>query len=593
MGLLLRVGFTHSALSPTTTMSLADRLERVFFWLSGAAADTLESCPAWERRKYVAFGATVLVPSSFALIAAAYAISTLTDDWRIIAPVSVVWAFIILTVDRALLATYRAYQSFARKLSQFSLRIVVAALMGMTIAHPMALLLFRDTINSVIEEDRQKEIDAARAKGLDARKAVETRVPIVEKEIATAREKWNETFSAKFLEGEENKAGLPMTEDQKKAQTELENQITEATAALRQQVAALDQQITTEDAANKKLAAELNFWQTEFEKEVNGQRSGIIGLGPRAKSIQDDQLAWRRLEARRLAGVLESLTAQRSALNADIDAATRLTTDTFNAKAADLAARQKAEQTRLEALRVQVQQQQADQFVEQQNGIRGTLQKQIDAQLEQLKGLHEEVTRLANDEEARVAAIRAEPRKDILTQTLALHRLFEKGNEGGRFAFWAYVILTLLFMLVDTIPLVVKFFSKPGPYDTLLDLDEVRFDRERRTFLESFNRYMDGLTSGPFLHLTRNKPLEAALIEGVDRSRVAKEFLEHLLDLEKSFEEKVRIERERIAADTMGERTGEKIAMLEEMVQAFYADLRQRMEVFFSADAARRVASRS
>lgn len=574
-------------------MSLVDRLERVLFWLSGAAPDTLESCPAWERRKYAAFGATVLVPSSFALIAAAYAISTLTDDWRVIAPVAIVWSFIILTVDRALLATYRAYQSFFRKLSQFSLRIVVAALMGMTIAHPMALLLFRDTINSVIEEDRQKEIDAARAKGLDARKAVEARVPMVEKEIATAREKWNETFSAKFLEGEENKTGLPMTEDQKKAQTELENQIAEATAALRQQAATLDQQITTEDAANKKLAAELNFWQTEFEKEVNGQRSGIIGLGPRAKSIQDDQLAWRRLEAKRLGGVLESLTAQRTALNGDIDAATRLTTDNFNAKAADLAARQKAEQARLEALRVQVQQQQADQFVEQQNGIRGTLQKQIDAQLEQLKGLHEEVTRLANDEEARVAAIRAEPRKDILTQTLALHRLFEKGNEGGQFAFWAYVTLTLLFMLVDTIPLVVKFFSKPGPYDTLLDLDEVRFDRERKTFLESFHRYMDGLTSGPFLHLTRNKPLEAALIEGVDRSRVAKEFLEHLLDLEKSFEEKVRIERERIAADSMSERTTEKIAMLEEMVQAFYADLRQRMEVFFNAEAARRVASRS
>lgn len=574
-------------------MSLLDRLERVFFWLSGAATDTLESCPAWERRKYVAFGATVLVPSSFALIAAAYAISTLTDNWWVIAPVSIVWSFIILTVDRALLATYRAYQSFARKLAQFSLRIVVAALMGMTIAHPMALLLFRDTINSVVEEDRQKEIDAERAKGLEARKAVEARIPVVEKEIATARTSWNETFSAKFLEGEENKNGAPMTEDEKKAQAELEKQITEATAALKEQVTALEKQIATEDAGNKKLAAELNFWQTEFEKEVNGQRSGIIGLGPRAKSIQDDQLAWRRLESKRLAGVLESLTAQRTALNADIDATTRLTTDNFNAKAADLAAKRKAEQARLDALRVQVQQQQADQFVEQQNGIRGTLQKQIDAQLEQLKGLHEEVTRLANDEEARVAAIRAEPRKDILTQTLALHRLFEKGNEGGQFAFWAYVILTLLFMLVDTIPLVVKFFSKAGPYDTLLDLDEVRFDRERKTFLESFHRYMDGLTSGPFLHLTRNKPLEAALIEGVDRSRAAKEFLEHLLELEKSFEEKVRIERERIAAESMSGRANEKIAMLEEMVQAFYADLRQRMELFFSGDAARRVASRS
>jgi len=551
----------------------------------------LESCPAWERRKYSAFGATVLVPAAFALIAASYAISTLTSDWRVIAPVAIVWSFIILTVDRALLATYRAYQSFVRKMAQFALRIVVAALMGMTIAHPMALLLFRDTINSVVEADRQNEIDAERAKGLAARKAVEARLPVVEQEIASAREKWNETFSAKFLEGEENQGGKPMSEDEKKAQAALDKQITEATAALKDQVAALEKQILTEDAANKKLATELNFWQTEFEKEVNGQRSGILGLGPRAKSIQDDQLAWRRLESKRLAGVLESLTAQRTQLNADLDATARLVTDTFNAKAADLAAKQKAEEARLNALRVQVQQQHADQFVVQQNGLRGTLQKQIDAQLEQLKGLHSEVERLAQDETTRVAGIRAELRKDILTQTLALHRLFEDGNQGGQFAYWAYIILTLLFMLVDTIPLVVKFFSKPGPYDTLLDLDEVRYDRERKSFLTSFHRYMDGLTSGPFLHLTRNKPLEAALIEGVDRSRAAKEFLEHLLELEKSFEEKVRIERERIASETVSERATQKIALLEEMVQAFYTDLRGRMEQFFNPETVRRAAT--
>ena len=49
-------------------------------------------------------------------------------------------------------------------------------------------------------------------------------------------------------------------------------------------------------------------------------------------------------------------------------------------------------------------------------------------------------------------ALRAEPRRDILTQTLALHALFQAGNEGGQFAFYTYVILTLLFMLVVTIP---------------------------------------------------------------------------------------------------------------------------------------------
>jgi len=37
----------------------------MFFWLSGAGTETLEQCPNWEQRKYVAFGATVLVPCAF------------------------------------------------------------------------------------------------------------------------------------------------------------------------------------------------------------------------------------------------------------------------------------------------------------------------------------------------------------------------------------------------------------------------------------------------------------------------------------------------------------------------------------------------
>ncbi len=574
-------------------MSLIDRLERVFFWLSGAATDTLESCPAWERRKYVAFGATVLVPSAFALLASAYAVSTLTTDWRVIAVVALVWAFIILTVDRALLATYRAYQSIFRKAAQFGLRIVVAALMGVTISHPITLMLFRDTIQSVVEKDRQAEIDAARTKAAGQKKEVEARIPAVEAEIAKARERWNETFNAKFLDSQTDGKGKPLTDEEKAAKTALEQKIAEATEAQHTQLTALEKQISEQEAANTKLAAELNQWQTDFEREVNGQRSGIVGLGPRAKSIQEDQLAWRRLESKRLAGVLEGLTAQRTQLLADIDAATANTTSVFNAKLAQDAARAKMEQERLDGLKRQVQQQQADHFVEQQDGIRGTLQKQIDAQLAQLKNLQDEIVSLNVDQDTRVAALRAEPRRDILTQTLALHRLFEQGGQGGQFALAAYLVLTALFMLVDTIPLVVKFFSKPGPYDTLLDLDEVRFDRERKSFLQSFHRYMDELSSGRMLHLTRNKPLEAALIEGVDRSRAAKEFLEQLLDLEKAFEEKVRIERERIADERTSEKATEKLAMLENMMQSFYGDLRLRMEHFFSDDAARHAASRT
>ena len=122
--------------------------KHLFFWLSGAGSDTLERCPDWEQRKYVAFGATVLVPTVFALIASAYAVSTLTSSVPVILAVALVWSFIILSIDRALLASYRPFQPFHRKAGQFFMRFVVALLMGVTIAHPLVLLLFRDTITT-------------------------------------------------------------------------------------------------------------------------------------------------------------------------------------------------------------------------------------------------------------------------------------------------------------------------------------------------------------------------------------------------------------------------------------------------------------
>lgn len=564
-------------------MSLLDRLERVFFWLSGASSDNLDNCPAWERRKYVAFGATVLVPCTFAAIACAYALSTLTDNVGVIAGVSMVWAFIILTVDRAMLATYRAYQNIFRKLSQFSLRIVVAALMGITISHPLTLLLFRDTITSEVEKDRQVEIEGVRTQSAEQKALVEARIKPLETEIAKQRDAWNASFTASFLDENGKPVEKPLTADEQKAKTEREAKIAEAVTPGKLRLEAQDVEMAKISADYQKIAAELNQWQTEFEKEVNGQRSGIVGLGPRAKSIQEDQLAWRRAESTRLSGLLDTLTKNRVTLVAEIKAAEDGVNAALDAKAADEASKLKAEEARIQALKQQVQQQQADAFVGQQNSIRETLKAQIDGLLAQLQGLNDEIVRLGKDEETRIEAIRAEPRKDILTQTLALHRLFERGAEGGQFAFTAYLVLSALFMLVDTIPLVVKFFSAPGPYDTLVDCDEVKYARERMAFLKSFDRYMKQLVDSPFLHITQNRPLERALIEGVDRSRAAKAFLEHLMDLEQAFQEKVRLERERMAAGGVSA----KAEMLEEMAATFYADLRGRMESFFKDDGRR------
>lgn len=561
--------------------------KHIFFWLSGAGAETLDQCPNWEQRKYVAFGATVLVPTVFAFIACAYAVSTLTNDWRVIVPVALAWGFIILTIDRALLATYRSFQRFHRKMGQFFLRLIVAALMGITISHPLTLLLFQDTVHSVIEEERDVEIAQVRAEATEDKDAVDQKIAALEGEITAQRERWDKTFQAEFLV-EDTLAGEadPTADLDPETRAEMEAKLAEDTAPVVAKLEAADQQFTDQTATYEKLQTELDHWQREFEREINGQRSGIVGEGPRARSIRDDQLSWRRDEAKRIGEVLAFLTEQRNAYTADKKAIEDRIKEEYVAIAAQKADRVKAERQRIAGLKQQVQQEQASQFVEQQNSIRGTIAAQIDTRLAELDRLQGEISKLSDDERERIASIKAEPRRDILTQTLALHSLFESGEEGGQFALIAYGVLALLFMLVDTIPLIVKFFSKPGPYDALVDCEEVRFDRERETFLQSYNRYMQELSAGRLLHLSpANKPLERSLIEGVDRSRAAKEFIEHLMDLEHSFEERITQERQALAAMAEAGKDSKSVraraAMLEEMAETFYDDLRSRMESFF------------
>lgn len=551
--------------------------KRAFFWLSGAGTETLERCPAWEQRKYVAFGATVLVPCAFAFIACAYALSTLTDKPGVIYPVAGVWAFIILTIDRALLAGYRPYLSIFRKMAQFSLRLVVAVLMGITIAHPLVLLLFRDTVSSVIETDRAAEIEVVRA-GFDSEKEkVRERIGGIDKSLAEQRLRWNESFQAKFIlqENDDASAAIPgLTAAQ---QTELKAATDEATTPFRARLEVVQKQTDELSPQYAKLQTELSFWQSEFERELNGQRSGLAGEGPRARSIRADQLEPRREETKRLGALLEHLTAEKASLQTQAREAEAGAIGLFETKLAEIELANKAEAERVAGLRQRVENDQAEQFVTQQNALRETIKQQIDSLLIELTRTQDELAAVGTEETVRLDAIRAEPRKDILTQTLALHHLFKAGEQGGQFAYYTYMILTLLFMLVDTIPLIVKFFTKPGPYDTLVDRDEMTFDTEHRAFRETRSRYMQQLTAGNHLAVTRNHQLEHALVDGVEHTRAAREFLDSLIEMERSFAEKMRTEEEHI-----GHHESDKRAAIEAIKKRFYDDLHHRLELFFT-----------
>ena len=521
------------------------------------------------------------MPTTFAFIACSYALSTIADSWAIILPVALIWSFIILVIDRALLATYRSYQGLHRKVSQFFLRFVVAILMGVTISHPLTLLLFKDTIESSIEEERAAEIEVVRKKAEVDKAAVEAKIVLVEEDLAARRADWKESLKSDFLLAEEDgdgpRAALPTDGLDEASKAELQKQIDHATAPNAERVAAIDTEIETVSGSFNKVQGEQDFWQREFEREVNGQRSGIVGLGPRARSIRDDQLAPRRAESKRLSDQLEHLTRERNGLRELIATTEKKVTEEF--LAAQVAIAQELEEKRefAEQLERKVKEAQTDSFVVQQNEVAKTIMDQINLRNEELERLQAEVAQVDTDKDAHVLAIQEEPRRDILTQTLALHGLFLSGEEGGEFALTAYLILAALFMLIDTIPIVVKFFSKPGPYDTLVDCEESRYDKERKAYLKSYDSYMSELSGSRLLTATKNKPLERALVDGVDRSRVAKEFIESMMELERAFEEKMAAERQRLLESGKDEiATAGHSAMLEEMAHRFYADMRQR-----------------
>lgn len=559
--------------NPTEHMKLG---KRFFFWLSGAASDVLEQCPEWEQRKYVSFGAAVLVPCAFAFLASAYAISTLTADTLVIYAVATVWALIILTIDRALLASYRPFMSLGRKVGQFSLRCGVAVLMGITIAHPLVLLLFRDTLEAVIERDRRAEVEQLQQGFSLRRDRLRAQGQELEAAVAAQRKQWEATYQATFLVKDEDVGAEAAAGMNLEQQAELKKAVTAATSAYVTRLREVDQQTLALTPQYQKLQTELGFWQAEFERELNGQRSGLAGEGPRARSVRADQLEPRREESRRLAGLLEHLATEKKTLESQIRATEAETMQVYEQKRQQQSLAQQAESERVSELKRKVQQDQATAFVTQQNALRETIKQQIDTRLQELATVQQALAALAEEEAAAVKRLLNEPRRDVLTQTLALHRLFESGKEGGDFARMTYLVLTLLFMLVDTIPLMVKFFTKAGPYDRLVDQDEQGYESKHRKFLQKNQRFLDQTSAANATLVTQDRRLGGALQRGVEHTQASAEFLQSMLEMERQFADALREEEKlRSAPDAF------QTQAVESVRQRYYAELQQRMEQFF------------
>ena len=124
------------------------------FLLSCAGADysTMAQCTPSEVRKYKIMGSCVLIPSVLAFFSGGYTMLLISQSKELALLFAPVWALIIFTLDRAVVASTRPGKVSLGVVGRILLSVIIA----FTISEPIILRLFSDAIEdkriSVVDE---------------------------------------------------------------------------------------------------------------------------------------------------------------------------------------------------------------------------------------------------------------------------------------------------------------------------------------------------------------------------------------------------------------------------------------------------------
>ncbi|MFT3704532.1 MAG: DUF4407 domain-containing protein [Agriterribacter sp.] len=144
--------------SPSNPQNNPTAWERVLWWMSAADPELMKDCGP-DRFRYSVIGYTVMATWLFATLAWGYFFSTLFDDSLIIIPAALFFGFVILTIDRGLLAGLNSTGGKNKWLS-LSLRLLLALTIGFFISQPVVLMLFEKDINAHMPVVKEKKITA-------------------------------------------------------------------------------------------------------------------------------------------------------------------------------------------------------------------------------------------------------------------------------------------------------------------------------------------------------------------------------------------------------------------------------------------------
>lgn len=131
---------------------------KFLWWCAGTHQPLLKEYPS-EHSKYAGLGGVILATFAMAALASGYAMYTVFGNVLVAIVFAIIWGLIIFNFDRLLVSTMRKYGVSKRKQWWMAIpRIVLALLIGLTIARPLEMKIFEKEINTKMIENLHKKM---------------------------------------------------------------------------------------------------------------------------------------------------------------------------------------------------------------------------------------------------------------------------------------------------------------------------------------------------------------------------------------------------------------------------------------------------
>ncbi|MDD2814397.1 MAG: DUF4407 domain-containing protein [Thiotrichaceae bacterium] len=395
-------------------------MRNFFLALSGTNREVLEQCGSAEKQKYTVVGLSVFIPAIMAFIAAHYIISTMTDNDIAIWLVSVFWALLIFLLDIGLLVTYRPDSK-----SLIIFRFFMAVCLGFVISHPLVLKIFDDEIQARINEKRIEEIKSIRQQHEEQRKILHSTLDQARKSQQAAID--NSSAELNKYEGSQvnqnDSSGTTLqTDDYKRLKSDFQAKIDGFRT---------EQKLKRQDIEKKRA---------DLADEVAGKgRTRKNGHGPVARSLETD--------IQRLSSEISQLDEQIGAIESKLNSLAASELQSIKKAEDDRREKMTATQIHLQEIRKQQ--------------LALALQKgnaQVNAENASIAQIETKLANLLSQENKAIKNIEENKLQGVLVKTLVLDKLIFS-DKGGWLAGIIYILFTVIFILLDTAAILIKYFA--------------------------------------------------------------------------------------------------------------------------------------